>query len=393
MEDSASKVKQLSESLQNQQASIIKKKESIEAINKNTVALEKEVYELRQKFAHSEAEKELKKDALNKNKEALKKNIEQAKRILNSDKAALQTEKEGLQAKVEKATSENKTLLNEKNELLKTHKGSYQPKEVSKITLEEERKIEEGQTFESLTKDVDVQKDKVTGFLTVETLTKVIDINIILAGKKFRETVQENRRKLRSLKNLDLKAFIDHTGKEVSQHTEVYKDIENQVLKTLGIEKNIFEKSIEYYMSVGNMDVLALMNLLGEKLKSYLKATKEISKDTFKDIMKAKTEFIQKYAKEIYGEDNRRYIVQTQMATVSGTFQQKEAMSVNTLRSYFEFKLNNYIYEKFGVEDEDVKEAMSKPEIQYDMEITEFLIKSEEALYESRPQIAQPGAK
>jgi len=115
----------------------------------------------------------------------------------------------------------------------------------------------------------------------VETLTRVIDINIILAGKKFRDTVQENRKsktapnflikfpikELRALKNLDLKGFIDHTGKEVSQHTEVYKDIEAQVLKTLGIEKSVFEKSIEYYMSVGNIEVLALMNLLGEKLK------------------------------------------------------------------------------------------------------------------------------
>ena len=54
--------------------------------------------------------------------------------------------------------------------------------------------VEEGQTFETLTKDVEVQKDKVTGFLTVETLTRVIDINIILAGKKFRDTVQENRK-------------------------------------------------------------------------------------------------------------------------------------------------------------------------------------------------------
>jgi len=35
-------------------------------------------------------------------------------------------------------------------------------------------------------------------------------------------------------------------------------------------------------------------------------------------------------------------------------------MSLNTLRTYFEFKLNNAIFEKFGVEEEDVKEAMNK---------------------------------
>jgi len=123
MDDPATKVKQLSETLQNRQAAIIKKKEGVEEANKNVVALEKEVYELRQKYAHFEAEKELKKDMLAKNKESLKKNIEQAKRILNSDKAALQTEKEQLQTKLEKAQAEHKTLQTEKNELLKTHKG------------------------------------------------------------------------------------------------------------------------------------------------------------------------------------------------------------------------------------------------------------------------------
>jgi len=68
-------------------------------------------------------------------------------------------------------------------------------------------------------------------------------------------------------------------------------------------------------------------------IRSYLKSTKDISRDTFKEILKLKTEFIKKEAKEIYGEDNRRFIVQTQMATVPGTFQQKEAVSVLTFYS------------------------------------------------------------
>jgi len=66
---------------------------------------------------------------------------------------------------------------------------------------------------------------------------------------------------------LDLKAYLDHAGKEVSQHTELYQEIELQVLKALNCEKAVLDKSIEYYMSIRNLDIIALMNLLGEKLK------------------------------------------------------------------------------------------------------------------------------
>ena len=54
--------------------------------------------------------------------------------------------------------------------------------------------VEESKSFEDLVKDVEVKKDSVTGFLTVESVTKIVDICIILAGRKFRDTVHENRK-------------------------------------------------------------------------------------------------------------------------------------------------------------------------------------------------------
>ena len=54
--------------------------------------------------------------------------------------------------------------------------------------------VEESKSFEDLVKDVEAKKDATTGFLTVETVTKIVDICIILAGRKFRDTVHENRK-------------------------------------------------------------------------------------------------------------------------------------------------------------------------------------------------------
>lgn len=61
--------------------------------------------------------------------------------------------------------------------------------------------------------------------------------------------------------------YLDQAGKELSQHTQIYQEIENQTLKSLGVEKSLLDKSIEYYYSQGNFQILALMNMLGEKLK------------------------------------------------------------------------------------------------------------------------------
>jgi len=386
MEDPAAKLKQLTDSLQAQQTSLTEKKKAVEALNKSVVNTEKEVYELRQQIAAFEAEREFRKDLTVKAKEEIRKKIEYSKRILNSDKAALQTQKDELQAKATTADAEKQKLLAEKNELLKTNKGTFKAEEI-KSNDDEEKKLEDSKSFEDLVKGVEVKKDSVTGFLTVESVTKIVDICIILAGRKFRDTVHENRKKLRNNKSLDLKAYLDHAGKEVSQHTELYQEIELQVLKALNVEKTILDKSIEYYMSVRNLDIIALMNLLGEKLKSYLKSTKEINSETFKEILKFKADFIEKEADAIFGEDNRRKVVQTQLASVAGSYQQKEGMSLNMLRNWFEFKLGSAVFEKFAVEDEDIREATNNPEIQYDMEVAELMMRSEGALYQRFPQL------
>lgn len=55
-----------------------------------------------------------------------------------------------------------------------------------------------------------------------------------------------------------------------------------------------------------------------------MKSTKDINNDTFKEIVKYKIEFVEKEANNIFGEENRRKIVQTQLASVAGTYAQKE---------------------------------------------------------------------
>lgn len=53
---------------------------------------------------------------------------------------------------------------------------------------------EKEETFESLVKGIKVNKDETTGVLTVETITGIVEACITLAGRKFSETVKENRR-------------------------------------------------------------------------------------------------------------------------------------------------------------------------------------------------------
>lgn len=65
----------------------------------------------------------------------------------------------------------------------------------------------------------------------------------------------------------DLEAYLDASQKELGQHTQAYQTTEKEVLDALKVEKSFMDKSIEYYMQQRNVQILTLMNMLGEKMK------------------------------------------------------------------------------------------------------------------------------
>ena len=75
------------------------------------------------------------------------------------------------------------------------------------------------------------------------------------------------RLELRAKGGQELEGYLEQSGKELGQHTAIYQQTEKDVLEALKLDKNMMDKSIEYYIQHGNVQVLALMNMLGEKLK------------------------------------------------------------------------------------------------------------------------------
>lgn len=123
MEDPAAKIKQLSESLQQQQSKVSKKKEENEALSKSIPNLEKELQGLRMQYIILQGDQENKKAALNRTKEELKKKIEHANRIISSDKGALEAQKSVLEPRLQELEAEAKKAQNNKSELFKSKKG------------------------------------------------------------------------------------------------------------------------------------------------------------------------------------------------------------------------------------------------------------------------------
>ncbi len=117
---------------------------------------------------------------------------------------------------------------------------------------------------------------------------------------------------------------MEHIGNDSNQHLELFQQLETEVLKELGVEKSLMDKSIEYYMSVGNMQVVALMNLLGERLKTAIRSTKDINRETLKEILTLKNEFIEKEGDKIFTDENKRIVIQSHLANVSGNYAQKQ---------------------------------------------------------------------
>lgn len=217
-------------------------------------------------------------------------------------------------------------------------------------------------------------------------MTKIIDICTTLAGAKFKEQVQENRKKLRKIGGDDLTGYLEQASKEMNQHTQVYIEIEKEVLNKLKLEKKQLDGSIEFYMQQGNYEVYSLMNMLGDKLKSFLTATKKIDKETYKKILNYKLEYVRKEADKVFDENNRRLVAQKSFAHVSGSYESKEEPSIMILKNYFEFKLGLEIFNKFGVEEEDVREATNDPDIQFDVDITQLMLQLSEEFQEKIPK-------
>ena len=125
-----------------------------------------------------------------------------------------------------------------------------------------------------------------------------------------------------------MKSFLEHIGNDSNQHLELFQQLETEVLKELGVEKSLMDKSIEYYMSVGNMQVVALMNLLGERLKTAIRSTKDINRETLKEILTLKNEFIEKEGDKIFTDENKRIVIQSHLANVSGNYAQKQQVQI-----------------------------------------------------------------
>jgi len=121
---------------------------------------------------------------------------------------------------------------------------------------------------------------------------------------------------------------LEHIGNDSNQHLELFQQLETEVLKELGVEKSLMDKSIEYYMSVGNMQVVALMNLLGERLKTAIRSTKDINRETLKEILTLKNEFIEKEGDKIFTDENKRIVIQSHLANVSGNYAQKQQVQI-----------------------------------------------------------------
>jgi hypothetical protein len=134
-------------------------------------------------------------------------------------------------------------------------------------------------TFEALTEGFQVGLNE-KGIIDVKSLTKIIDVCTTLAGSKIKEQIVDYRKsnfpsksligiELRKNAGDSLTAYLEGSSKEINQHTQIYNDIEKEVLTKLNIDKKLLDGSIQMYMEEGNYEIYSLMTMLGDKLKYF----------------------------------------------------------------------------------------------------------------------------
>lgn len=331
----------------------------------------KERDELKVKFAELEAEintpaedEELK--ILEAEYEHLEKALEE-----KGEEKALVNEIDEIEKKI-KDLEKNHKMLAEDVEAIQA--GTYNWK-IAEVELADNPE-ENLKKREQLAKKITVERDS-KGRLTVRTIQQLIDGCLEYYKPKFIILAERERKERRK--------YIDETKKWIDVSLGLFEDIDKttdesqkEFLDILGIDFNDFNTEVENYCKEGNHQVLILMTMIPQKMKSMLKSNKNLTKEQIKEVMR--------YQISLVIDEIPKLIPNLPMPNpMDPNFNpEKIALLVNN-------RVNDLMWKKFKVEEEDFIEAMKKPSVANDFEINQLAMQMEMMMMQMAPNPGMMG--
>jgi len=239
--------------------------------------------------------------------------------------------------KTEEGASTEKPAVAKKSSLLNSFQKSLS-KGLNEIYEEEKQNLEKKE-LEKKEENRDKIEIKYDGSrLSVDTLTQIFAKINDKAQEKFKTITLKNRQERRAA--ADEEKYLEICAEFVQTLQETILRAQQDVMTSLGLSPEIMERTMMSYMMENNMKVIEQVQSTSANLQSTLPHTKDIDKDTFKKVLEAHLDYILENSASL-------------QKNLSGVFP-PVAMQV------FQFKVLDYVYQKYQIEEEDLKFAEEK---------------------------------
>jgi predicted metal-dependent hydrolase len=214
-----------------------------------------------------------------------------------------------------------------------------------------------------------IKVDRNQGILTIPAIAGICDATLKFASPEFIKITKKDRKERRANKT-NLKRYIELWDDYAQRLEEIIESSQREVLNGLGISDNDWETSNTVYMENNNQQLMMLHATLPQKLKMSLGSSKILSKDEFKNVLRAQVKYLNEEADN--AEEISNYI-----------------RRVEELAPIIQNRVNDKIFEEHGIEEEDVYASMRQ--YMMDPEVQGIFMELQQATMKLMPMQGGPG--
>mmetsp|Transcript_9224 Transcript_9224/g.10389 ORF Transcript_9224/g.10389 Transcript_9224/m.10389 type:complete len:293 (-) Transcript_9224:203-1081(-) len=193
------------------------------------------------------------------------------------------------------------------------------------------------------------------GRLTVPTIKSLYHGIVEWSKGEYTKTVYAFRKARRS--SSSNKEFVEANNKFQETLEGLLENAQKELLSKLSLESEEFDKTVEGYMRAGNQELFFIHMQLPHKMNASIPCKNSHEGISFKEVVKAQVEYLK----------NNRAELQ-ELAKFCRVPQEELPGLVQT-------KLNDFVYEKFKIEEEDLAAIIKNgPEIIKDKEVQRLMV-------------------
>ncbi|KAL4483172.1 hypothetical protein ABPG74_019198 [Tetrahymena malaccensis] len=205
------------------------------------------------------------------------------------------------------------------------------------------------------------------------TIAAILESSLDYIGEEYITYTQKNREERRKARTVDIERYKELVLEYNAQVEKFILTAQDQLLTDINIDKEIYEKSIETLMQTGQYQQLFMVqSAMRQKITDKLPRNNQVSKEKIKEIIQ--------YQLEILNNQKDAFIAIITQLQYLPDIAELIPFVLNTM-------IQDMIFEKFGIEEEDQVSQMSAQDVIEDPQIHGLLKQIEDSMLNMMQQL------